>query len=198
MGFEPARDAWDAQVARDARDARDVRGATVRFEAEVPPLIVWEGGSGDGGAHSLDASRVSRSAGDVGVLSIALDAPALPWTEASEGPGRDADARGNDGLEPVSKAQRVRSGWKATIVAGILCVAATLLAIALRGAFLDTAYGSLQWEEHRVVPGETIASIISARDLPDVGLGRLVEWVEDANGLESADIRPGMVLSMPR
>lgn len=79
----------------------------------------------------------------------------------------------------------------------VLCLAGTLCAMALRGVELGSAYASLDWEDHTVVAGETLGSILAERDLPDVGLGRLVGWVEERNGLEGPSIVPGQTLSMP-
>ena len=55
----------------------------------------------------------------------------------------------------------------------------------------------MAWEPHEVVAGESIASILSGRELPPVEFGRVVLWVEEMNSLSNATIHPGQVLLVP-
>lgn len=112
--------------------------------------------------------------------------------------GRDhAEGEGLEATAQTDRAGRWTLDWRLIWVSLALCLTVAIGAIAARGAVLDAAYAGLRWEDHRVVAGETIGSILSSRDLPDVGIGRLVDWVEERNGLEDAVIVPGQVLSMP-
>lgn len=197
-----------------SREMARVTRTTSGEGSVASPFTLWEGGrSGSrGAAPSPDADR----GGDA--LAVALEAPSLfqgeiPSIADRRGPGVDGSATAVMALPPVALAEEPRRGdagdaevgarsnpvdWKLIGASLMLVLTMAIGALAVRWVVLDEAYGSLSWEEHRVVAGETIDSILAGRDLPDVGLGRLVDWVEERNGLPDATILPGQTLSVPR
>ena len=126
--------------------------------------------------------------------TMGVGTPLILWVG-----GRDhaEGARLKEAPAPSRGAGRRPLDWRLLWASLILSLTFALGAMVARGAVLGAVHAGLRWEDHTVAAGETIGSILAARNLPDVGLGRLVDWVEERNGLEDAAIVPGQVLSIP-
>lgn len=167
------------------------------------PFVLWEGGRTRASSEGLPTTPSDE------VLGLAPEAQ-MPLPEMLERRDVEGAVVGSPGFADEDQSAEPRGhwagmsttrpspDWRLVWASLLLFLAIATGALVARNAFLDMAYVDLRWEDHTVVAGETIGSILAERDLPDVGLGRLVTWVEERNGLPSATIEPGQTLSIPR
>ena len=176
------------------------------------PFTLWEGGRDAGSAASLGSDGASAADS----LAMAIETPSLIPVPTHRRFDESASVEACDSTAamalpvaaPLGRTRRhgeevdvagTRRGldWRMIGASILLFFSMALGAMAVRAATLDAAYKGLTWEEHQVIAGESIGSILAGRDLPDVGFGRLIDWVEERNGLPDATILPGQTLSIP-
>ncbi len=150
-------------------------------------LVLWEGGLRDRPEARPNAES------DASILAVAIDAEALPldfssgWEDAE--PAHEAPV---EGARPMALGQAVIF-FALCLLTALSVVVGSIAEHAELAGYRD----ALSWEPHIVVSGETLRSILDARDLPPVESGRIISWVEEMNDLPNATIYAGQKLLMP-
>ncbi len=146
------------------------------------PFVLWEGG------HRDRLEEQGAAEAETPILALALEGEALPL-----------DFSGSLEEREPSAASRPRSLARAAVFATLclLCALSVIIGSISENAALAGYHDALSWEPYVVASGETIRSILDARDLPPVESGRLVSWVEEMNDLPNATIYAGQRLLVP-